>query len=63
MNPPRIEEAVGAVRDELASLPGVDSLVLFGSAARGTAGPESRVDLLSDSAPADRARGRPVLDR
>ncbi len=61
MNPPRITEAVEAVRTQVASLPGVDSLVLFGSAARGTAGPESDIDLLIECAPGARDRVRKVL--
>ncbi len=63
MNPPRIGEAVDAARDELAALPGVDSLVLFGSAARETAGPESDIDLLIECDPAVRDRVRKVLYR
>ncbi len=45
MNPPRHERAVAAVQNALKRLGGVRSVVLFGSAARGTAAEDSDIDL------------------
>lgn len=48
MNPPRFEEAILKAARELAAVPGVRSVVLFGSAARGSATEESDIDLFID---------------
>ncbi len=48
MNPDRHEQVVEAARKALAPIRGVRSVVLFGSAARGTATEGSDVDLLID---------------
>lgn len=48
MNPPRFVEAIRAAARDLRKVPGVRSAVLFGSAARGTAGEESDIDLFID---------------
>ena len=37
MNPPRFQTAIQAAARDLATVPGVRSVVLFGSAARGSA--------------------------
>jgi predicted nucleotidyltransferase len=58
MNPPKFEEAIRAAARELAAVPGVRSVVLFGSAARGSATEESDIDLFIDCGrdPEDAAR-------
>ena len=48
MNPPKLEEAIRAAARELAAVPDVRSVVLFGSAARGSATEESDIDLFID---------------
>ncbi len=48
MNPPRFDEAIEAARLRLVEISGVRSVVLFGSAARGSAQDESDIDLLID---------------
>ena len=48
MNPPRFADAIRAAARDLSRLPGVRSAILFGSAARGTAGEESDIDLFVD---------------
>ena len=63
MNPAKFAVAVEAVRAELQAIPGVTSVVLFGSVARGTAREESDVDLLIDCEPGVRDRARTALYR
>ena len=46
MNPPKIDRAIDALRKRLAREPQVQSAVLYGSCARGTAREESDVDVL-----------------
>lgn len=48
MNPQRFDKAIEAARLELAKIAGVRSVILFGSAARGSAREESDIDLLID---------------
>lgn len=48
MNPPRFEEPIRAAARELATVSRVRSVVLFGSAARGSATEESDIDLFID---------------
>ena len=48
MNPPKFEEAIRAAAQALAAVPDVRSVVLFGSAARGSATEESDIDLFID---------------
>ncbi len=49
MNPPRFAEAIQAAARDLAKVPGVRSVVLFGSAARGNATEDSDIDLFIDA--------------
>ncbi len=63
MNPAKFAAAVETVRTELRVLPGVASVVLFGSVARGTAQEDSDVDLLIGVAPEARDRVRRTLYR
>ncbi len=51
MNPPRFEDAIRAAARDLAAVPGVRSVVLFGSAARESAAEESDIDLFIDCEP------------
>ena len=51
MNPPRFEEAIQASAQALAGVGGVQSVVLFGSAARDSATEESDIDLFIDCPP------------
>ncbi len=46
MNPPKIDRAIDALRELLASEPTVRSAILFGSCARGTAREDSDIDVL-----------------
>ncbi len=48
MNPPRFQDAIRAAARDLAAVPGVRSVVLFGSAARGSALERSDIDLFID---------------
>src|SRR5207302_596302 len=48
MNPPRFQAAIQAAARDLAPVPGVRSVVLFGSAARGSAAKRSDIDLFID---------------
>src|SRR3989440_12553643 len=48
MNPPRFQAAIQAAARDLATVPGVRSAVLFGSAARGSAAEGSDIDLFID---------------
>lgn len=48
MNPPRFAEAIRAAARDLAKVSGVRSVVLFGSAARGSATEDSDIDLFID---------------
>ncbi len=48
MNPPRFAEAIQAAARDLDGMPGVRSVVLFGSTARGTATGDSDIDLFID---------------
>ncbi len=46
MNPPKIDRAIEALREWVAGEPGVQSAVLYGSCARGTAREDSDIDVL-----------------
>ncbi len=46
MNPPKIDRAVAALRDLVSQTPEVESAVLYGSCARGTAREDSDIDVL-----------------
>ena len=48
MNPPRFQDAIRAAARDLAAVPGVRSVVLFGSTARGSALERSDIDLFID---------------
>ena len=63
MNPARFTAAIEAVRAELTALPGIKSVVLFGSVARGTAHEESDIDLLIECDPEFRDPVRKTLYR
>ncbi len=63
MNPPRHDQAVVAAREGLRRLKGVRSVVLFGSAARGSATEDSDIDLFIECAKgAERRVWRVLLD-
>src|SRR5256886_17050633 len=48
MNPPRFQAAIQTAARDLVTVPGVRSVVLFGSAARGSAAERSDIDLFID---------------
>ncbi len=61
MNPPRHEGAIAAVQEIFRKLKGVRSVVLFGSAARGTATEDSDIDLFIECTKAAEGRVRRLL--
>jgi len=63
MIPAKFTAAIEAVRAELQALPGIGSVILFGSVARGTAHEESDVDLMIVCDHDVRDRARKILYR
>jgi predicted nucleotidyltransferase len=61
MNPPKFAEAIQDVARRLTAVPGVRSVVLFGSAARGTATDDSDIDLFIECDPSAEDRARKTL--
>jgi len=61
MNPTVHDRAIEAVRARLSGIRGVTSVVLFGSAARGSATPESDIDLLIRCDPRGEADARSAI--
>src|SRR6266581_8374523 len=61
MNPPRHERAIAAAQEALQKVTGVRSVVLFGSAARGTALADSDIDLFIECAKGAEGRVRRLL--
>jgi len=62
VNPRVIDEAVERARTALARVPGIKRAILFGSAARGTAGPGSDIDILLEADESLRDRVWTTLD-
>ena len=58
-----IEQRVNAAVDEIVAATAPEQIVLFGSVAKGTAGPESDIDLLVIGDPARHADGKRTCTR
>lgn len=63
MNRAKQDEAVEAVREELAKVAGIRSVILYGSVARGIAEPESDIDLLIECEEGTEDEVRGILNR